>query len=332
MTAPTPPPRDPSAPAASKTDEAESSISREDSPGTGENSVHRPPNWVLPVVIGLLSTVWGSTYFVIREGLHDLPPFTSAAVRFCLASAVMAVLCAMLSKKEGGTRPTFSLVLVMGLGNFGICYGLVYWSETTLPSGMVSVLWATFPMLVAAVGLYGTRREPLRPAQWVGFGVGFLGVLLLFSTDVWALGAASVITALITLLGPMVGALGQTWVKRFGEGVSSLQLNRDGMIVGAAFLAVLAATTEDFGDARWTPRAVGSVVYLALAGTVLTFGLYYWALRWWDSYRMSIIAYLTPVLALTLGTLAGGEPLGWGTVAGTGLVLGGVGLVLRRSR
>jgi EamA domain-containing membrane protein RarD len=76
--------------------------------------------------------------------------------------------------------------------------------------------------------------------------------------------------------------------------------------------------------------AIASVLYLSLAGTVVTFSLYFWLLRHVAANRMSLIAYVTPVVALLLGGLVGREPItGW-TLAGTGLVLAGVGLVVRR--
>jgi drug/metabolite transporter (DMT)-like permease len=94
----------------------------------------------------------------------------------------------------------------------------------------------------------------------------------------------------------------------------------------------LALLLERDAPARWTPAAIGSIVYLALAGTVFTFGVYVWLLRHLPAYLLSLSSYLVPVLALLLGALIGGEPLTLTTFAGTLLVLGGVGLTLKRRR
>jgi drug/metabolite transporter (DMT)-like permease len=73
---------------------------------------------------------------------------------------------------------------------------------------------------------------------------------------------------------------------------------------------------------------VGSILYLALAGTVLTFGIYLWLLRYVPAYKLSLTAFVTPLVALLVGTLLGGEPLSMFTLLGCGCVLGGVALVL----
>lgn len=287
-----------------------------------------PRPWVTYAVIALLSTIWGSTYFVIRAGLEDLPPFTAAAVRFSVACALMAVLAHLLAGREGGGRPTRTMSLVMGLFNFGATYGIVYWAETILPSGLVSVLWAVFPMMTAVCVHWFLPGERLRPRQWGGFLIGFCGVALLFSTDLANLGPRAVPAGLVLLLSPAVAALGNTYIKRHGAAVSSLLLNRNGMAIGALALATVAVLRERDVAVEWTALAVGSVLYLAVIGTTLTFGLYYWVLRHAPAYRLSMTTYLTPVLALTVGAVLGGEPVGLHTIAGMALIIGGVGLVM----
>lgn len=279
--------------------------------------------------VSLLCLIWGSTWLVIREGLRDLPPFTSAGARFAVAAAVMALLARRLAAREGGAAPGLRITLALGGLCFGASYGIVYWTETRLPSGLVSVLWAVFPMLMAAAGHVALPGERLRPRQWTGFAAGFAGVVVLFRTDLAAIGPGAVSAGAVLLLSPLVSAVGTVVVKREGAGVSSLLLNRNGMALGAVLLLALAAATERDAPARWSGAAVASVLYLAIAGTVVTFGLYYWVMRYAPASRLSLIAYVTPAIALSLGAAVGDEPVGWHTVAGAALVLGGVAAVLR---
>jgi drug/metabolite transporter (DMT)-like permease len=287
----------------------------------------RPAEGVIHAVIALLSAIWGSTYFVIREGLRDLPPFTAAAARFALAGAVFTLIAPALARREGGARPSLRLSLAFGLANIALSYSLIYWCGRVLPSGLVSVLWSTFPLMMAASG-HLFLGERLAPRQVLGFVVGFLGIAALFATDLRALGPEALPAGALLLLSPLVSTAGNTLVKKHGERTSSLLLNRNGIWIGCAVIAALALALEGDSAPAWTPRALASVVYLALAGTVLTFGLYYWAMRYAPAYRLSTIAYLTPLLALTLGTLAGGEPFTAFTALGSALILGGVALVL----
>ncbi len=105
------------------------------------------------------------------------------------------------------------------------------------------------------------------------------------------------------------------------------------MAIGALVLATAALLTERDAPVQWTTQAVASVLYLAVIGTSVTFGLYFWALRYAPAYRLSLTSYLAPVLALTVGAVAGGEPVGPETIAGVALILAGVSLVmLKRKR
>lgn len=274
-----------------------------------------------------MSLVWGSTWVVIAEGLEDLPPFTSAAVRFAVAALVMALAAHLLAAREGGCAPPRHLVLAQGVLNFAGSYGIVYWTETRLPSGLVSVLWAVYPMMMAAVGHLLLPGERLRGRQWMGMAVGLVGVAVLFQTDLARIEGAGLV-GLVLLLSPLASAVGTALVKRDGAGVSSLLLNRNGMVLGALLLGLLALAVEGDAPAHWTPRALASIAYLSLMGTCLTFGLYYWAMRYAPAYQLSLIAYVTPVIALALGSLVRGERVTPGLLAGGALVLAGVALVM----
>ncbi len=282
------------------------------------------------LLIALLCFIWGSTWIVIKWGLADMPPFTSAGVRFVLAALIMTATTRWLSGREGGTRPPRWLAIVLGVTSFGISYSVVYWSETRLPSGIVSVLWSVFPMLMAVSGHFFLRGESLRPLQWLGFVVGFIGVSLLFITDVKSFGVGAIPAALVLLLSPLVSTVGTTLVKRFGSGVSSLALNRDAMWVGASILCAAALATERDATVRWTVPAILGILYLAIVGTAVAFGLYFWLLRHRPANHLSLISYVTPAVALFLGAAFGETPITRYTVAGSLLILVGIALVMRK--
>jgi drug/metabolite transporter (DMT)-like permease len=280
------------------------------------------------LLIALLCAIWGSTWVVIRGGLEDLPPFTSAAARFVLAAAAMALVTQVLRQREGGASPAAWLWLTLGALNFASSYAIVYHTETRLPSGLVALLWGIFPMLSALAGHFAIPGERLRAAHWIGFATGLLGLALLFLTDIASFGPEAIPAALFLLLSPIVSTVGNTLAKLHGKGVSSLALNRNAMAFGAVLLSALAFALEKPLEVTWTPRAAASVVYLALAGTVLTFGLYFWLMRHVAASSLSLIAYVTPVIALALGWMFG-ETLTLSTIGGAVLIVGSVALVVR---
>jgi len=276
--------------------------------------------------VGLLGVIWGSTWLVIRESLDDLPPFISAATRFTVAWVLMVAVCVVLSKREGGGRAPLWLIGVTGTLNFAGSYGIVYWAEEVLPSALTSILWAVYPLVVAIVAHCLLPDERLNLRQGTGFIVGFLGVVALFASDVHGLGPEAVSRSLVLMISPLIVAVATVLIKRYGANVSSLRLNRDAMLLGAAELWLVVWWTEDLGDAEWTPRAVLAVGYLAAIGTVLTFSVLFWLLRYAPANKLSVIPYVSPVVALLLGVAIAGESLT--AMAPLGLVLILVGILL----
>jgi len=289
-----------------------------------------PSPIVVRVLIAILCLIWGSTWLVIKGGLRDLPPFTSAGVRFAIAAVIMIGVASLLGRREGGARPPVWLWIVQGTMSFAMSYGIVYYTETILPSGLVSLLFGVYPMLQALAGHFFLDEERLMPYQWIGFGIGLLGLILLFRTDLQSFGPEGIPTGLLLMLSPLSVVVGTTLVKRFGGGVNSTLLNRNGMFVGAALLLGVAFALERDAAVAWTPAAIASVLYLAIMGTVVTFSLFFWLLRSAPAHKMALIAYVTPAIALFLGWAFAGEPVTVWTLSGAACVLSGVLLVVHR--
>ncbi|MDG1983009.1 MAG: EamA family transporter [Planctomycetota bacterium] len=282
------------------------------------------------VAVTIMCLVWGSTWFVVRAGLGEMQPFGSGGLRFFLAWVLMLAVAPWIARKEGGAPPTLRLVVVMASGNFAISYGIVYWAEQTLPSGLTAVLWAVFPMMTAFVAQLQGVESRLRGLQWCGLAVGFVGVVLLFLTDVRSVGGDAVERGLVLLLSPLVSAFSTAYVKRHGAHVSAALLNRSALLLGSLMLLGASLVVEGGVSLPSTATGAFGVLYLALFGTVLTFTLYFWVLRQASTVALSLIAYVTPAIALLVGAMLGEESVTRWTLVGLTLVLFGCGLVLRR--
>lgn len=278
----------------------------------------------------VLCLVWSSTWLVIKEGLEDLPTFGSAAARFLIAGLVMLPLAPRLARREGGTPPATWLWLVVGTMQFAFSFGVVYWSEQHLPSALVSLLWATYPLLIAVAGRIVLPDERLGARQWLGLSVGFAGVALLFLTDLRSLGPECVPAGLVLLLSPLSSSISTVLVKRHGGGTSSALLNRAALLHGGVLLAVASFVAGERWPAETTARGVFSLAYLSVIGTVLTFSLFFWLMRHMPAYRLALISYVTPGLAMLLGAAVGGEPVGPTTLLGAAVILAGVALSAKK--
>lgn len=289
-----------------------------------DRPMHAPGPWTVVACLALLCAIWGSTYLVIREGLADLPPFTAAGIRFAIAGAVLSALAPALARREGGRAPTWRLNLAHGLCNIGVSYGIVYWAELTVPSGLASLLWAVYPLMMAASGHFFLPGERMTRTRWLGLVVGFAGVAWLFATDLRSIGPEAIPAGAILLVSPAIYTFGTTIIKRQGAGTSSILVNRNGILIGAVALLAVGLTVEHDVELRWTPRALFSVAYLSIIGTVVTFSLYFWLMRFASATKLSLIAYVIPAVALTLGAALADEPFHLSTLGGMLLILTGV--------
>jgi drug/metabolite transporter (DMT)-like permease len=289
---------------------------------------------LVPALIALLCLIWGSTWWAIRVCLAVQPPLSSAALRFLLAGAAMAALAPALRRVDRAPAPPAWLWLATGTLNFAGSYGVLYVAEQRVTSGVAAVLWAIFPLLMASSGVVWLG-ELMVARQWLGLLVSFAGIVVVFAGDLGADPAAGdrdLAMALLLLVSPVISAVGTTLVKRFGKGTSSVLLNRNGMLFGAVLLAAVAGAREAPLAMPWTWRVVFATLYLAVAGTAVTFGAWFWLLQRVPASRLALVSYVTPVLAVALGAFVGDGTFGAPLAIGTLLVVGGIALVVQKRK
>ncbi len=287
---------------------------------------------VVPLLIAFLCLVWGSTWWAIRVCLEAQPPLFSAALRFALAAATMALLVPALRRFDQKPAPPTWLWLATGAGSFAGSYGILYVAEQHVPSGIAAVLWAVFPLLMAVSGVF-VLGEKLTGRQFAGFLVSFFGIVALFVGDLGNPGSTLIVEPALLLLGsPIVSAVSTTLVKKYGSNSSSVLLNRNSMLFGAVLLAGAALLREDPAAIRWTWSSSLALVYLAVVGTAFTFGIYFWLLQRVPASRLSLVSYVTPVLAMLLAELVGDGKADAYAWIGTGFVVAGVALVVTRRK
>jgi drug/metabolite transporter (DMT)-like permease len=298
-----------------------------------------PTRPLATATLALLVGIWGTTWAAIRIGLEGIPPLTGVALRFGLAGVLLWVTALALGLRGERLRAPLWLWAAHGLLTFGASYGLVYWAEQWVPSGLAAVLFATFPLFVAVLAHFTLDGERLRPGAALGLAIGFAGVAVVFSEDFDALvGPRVAFAGAVMLLAPLSSALSQVVVKRWGAAIHPVPLNAGAMVLAAAAVGVLAAVVEHDRSVRFTPATVGSLLYLAVVGTAVTFTLYFWLLRHMQATTLSLIAYTIPLVALAVGAAVFGEPVTGRVLVGAALVIGGTtlaswrGAVIRRRR
>lgn len=288
------------------------------------------PSQPLAIATAVLMTViWGTTWAVIRVSLDGFPPLKGLAIRFAIAAAILLPVARFAGVRLGRERHEAALWLMQSAFAFGFAYGLVYWAEQWVPSGLAALLFSTMPFFVALFAFFAIPEERLGILGLCGLVVGFGGVAVIFSEDLGQLGGAAVRrAALVVLAAPLCAALAQVAVKRWGRKIHALSLTAVPMAMSALMLGILAAWWERGRPIVLDPAPVAAVLYLAVVGSAIAFSLYFWLLKYVPVTKLSLITYAIPVVAVAIGTIFLDEPLTLRMVAGGSLVIAGGALVM----
>jgi drug/metabolite transporter (DMT)-like permease len=275
----------------------------------------------------LLCLVWGSTWLVIKVGYGGLGPFNVAALRFFLAGALFAPIVPMFGARWPRGRTEWSLIVWVGLVLFAADYGLIYWAEQYLESGLTAILFATLPLITIALAHLYVPGDRITARKLSGTLLAFVGVVTLFGDHV-RLDAGKTGPMLAIIASAVCAAGAGVASKRHGAGLHPAALNAPAMLVGAVALLVASRLS---GESFTLPRDAvtwGAIAYLAIAGSVITFLIYFSLLKTWSVTSLSFISVFTPAIALFLGFVFLDErPTLW-TLVGTVLILAGVTLAL----
>ena len=275
-------------------------------------------------VYAMLCFIWGSTWLTIRIGLESLTPIFSAGIRFSVASIFIIILMKIRGVRMQWDKVSVRLYLIMGFFSFVIPFGLVYWAEQFVPSGMASVLFAVFPFFVAIFSYISIPNESIDRFKVIGIILGFMGIVIIFSKSLggditdYLLGMIAIV-----LSGIMQASIAVT-IKKHGHHLNPLSMNFVPMVIAGISMLILGFTFENISSNVYDENAILSILYLAFFGSVVTFTSYYWLIKRINLVILSLIAFLTPIVALFLGFLFYNEQLSTRHFIGSSFVLFGV--------
>lgn len=285
--------------------------------------------WAALVVVYL---VWGSTYLAIRVAVRHLPALGMAGVRYLVAGALLYPVAIRSGNAEtrAADRPgrrQWAGCAVIGLLLLAVGNGGVSLSEQSVPSGLAAALVATVPLwtVVFAVPI-DRQRLDLRAAA--GLPLGLLGVAVLATGGSTRAHLSGVVVVLVAAAG---WALGSVLGHRLRLPRRALLGAAMEMLVGGSLLIVAAAVRGDLGHVRWAGVPTTSWIalgYLVIAGSILGFTAYGYALAHLPLPVVSTYAYVNPVVAIALGVVVLHEGFSARDAVGAALVVGSVALTL----
>src|SRR5215217_6213981 len=267
----------------------------------------------------VLCGIWGSTWLFIKLGLEDLPPFTFAGIRFVISCAIVFSIIRIRGMRLPRARADWILLAVTGILSFGLNYGLLFWGEQYISSGLAALLQATIPAFGLVFAHFHLPGERLSWSRIGGVIVGVCGVGVVFSNQLAVVGCAALV------FGSMCAAYANVLVKAYGKHLDPAILAGGQMVFGLLLLLGVGIPLEGNPfDFRWTPMAVIALFYLAIVGSVIAFLLYYWLVLNMDVTNSMLIALVTPVVAVILGMIVLDEEIGWRTLIGGAMIIFGI--------
>jgi drug/metabolite transporter (DMT)-like permease len=284
----------------------------------------RPAAWKTLLAFGVIYFVWGSTYLAIRIGVHEVPPLLFAAMRF--GTAGFALLAWTIAKGERMPRGKEWLTLTILAAMIFLCdYGLLFWAEQRVPSGIASVMLGTIPafMALSEIIFLRTQKLTLRLALALLIGIGGVAVLMSRSLN---LGGAPIDTkgALALLVAAVTWSIASALPKMMPMPESKVVGSAMQMTIGGLMLIVVAGGAGEF--ARFHPATVSrgvwwALIYLIVAGSIIGFTAYVWLLHHESPTKVGTYAYVNPVVAVITGYFLGGEALDARIILGAAFVL-----------
>src|SRR5207247_4397171 len=259
-----------------------------------EAKIHRPA-WKTLLAFATIYLVWGSTFLAIRVGVREVPPFLLAAIRFVIAGLVLYGWMIAHGERSPGGRQWVSAFLLAVL-IFVLDYGLLFWAEQRVPSGVAAVMMATIPVFMALseIILLGTQRVTLRLALALLIGIGGVAVLMSHSLNV---GGAPIDTtgAVALIVASISWSVASALTRKLPLPPSKVMRSGAQMLVGGVLLALTAAALGEFRN--FHPGTVSraawlALLYLIVAGSIVAFTAYVWLIHHESPTKVGTYAYV----------------------------------------
>ncbi len=288
-----------------------------------ETATHRPA-WKTLLAFAIIYFVWGSTFLAIRIGVREVPPFLLAAIRFLVAGgALYGWMLAQGERSPSGRQWMSALLLAVLI--FVLDYGLLFWAEQRVPSGVAAIMMATIPAFMAVSEIILLRTQRLTVRLSLALLIGLAGVAVLVSRSL-NLGGAPIdrAGAVALIVASISWSLASALSRKLPLPDSKVMSSGTQMLAGGVLLAIAAGALGEFRD--FHPSTVSlaawfSLFYLIVAGSIVAFTAYVWLIHHESPTKVGTYAYVNPLVAVVIGYFLGGEALGLRTLLGAAFVL-----------
>lgn len=282
----------------------------------------------MPIILAYLMVVliWGTTPLAIQFSNDSVSFMTACALRMLLALMVALVINALLGRRLFDRPGVWKVYAVASIGIFPNM-PLVYWSAQLVPSGLIAVIFSLSPFVTGLLSWWLLGDNPFNRKRLMALVMAVLGLAVIFRDQLQvdarsALGVAGILGSCFLFSFSSVN------LKKINAGSDAFNQTAGSLLFATPGLLVLWWLFDGGWPEGMGALSAGAVVYLAVMGSLLGFTLFFYVLGNMSPTAVSLITLITPVLALTLGSLLAEERFSAWMLTGTGLVAAGLLLYL----
>jgi drug/metabolite transporter (DMT)-like permease len=291
---------------------------------------------VLLLLEALFVLTWNSGFIGAEFGLPNAGPFTQLFWRYLTLTGLLAAWLALARRLTWPGWPAAGTAAVVGVLAHGVWLSCALVAlDLGVPAGVVALVTALQPLVTGALS-GPVVGEPTAPRQWLGLGVGFLGVAIAVGGRLAGDGpapAAGYLLPFLAVLAITAASLTQRRLERDGA-ARRLPLAETLLFQAAATaLALLPPALLLEGLAtHWTPAFVAATAWLVGVVSLGAYGLMWVLIARRDATRVASLFYLSPPVTMVMAWLAFGDPVTGGDLLGLAVAAAGVALVHRGGR
>jgi drug/metabolite transporter (DMT)-like permease len=278
-----------------------------------------------------LCAIWGSTWLAIKIGLADLPPISFVAFRFVIAAAILFAIA--FRRFPLPSRADYPLLAVTGFLMFAVNYGLLFWGEQYVSSGLAAILQATIPTFGLVFAHFYLPAERLKWERVLGALLALGGVTIICAKLLDFQGVMAFWGGVAIVVGAAATSYANVLIKARGKKFAPAMISAWQMLFALGPLLLIGFLQE--GNPihfHWSKTAIACLLYLSLVGSVATFLMFYWLMNRIAVTNLLTISFITPPLAVALGWFAAGETLSRWAILGAFFILAGIVLIWWKSK
>ncbi len=277
-----------------------------------------------------LCFLWGTTYLAIKIGVEHFPPFLFSGIRFVIAGGLITLAYAF---QKNSIWPTFTEVKKLFFSGSLIFIGgnlFLVIAEQTVPSGLAALVNTAFPLWIVIITRLWNPAEKTPFIALLGIIIGFGGQFLIFYEQLFLLNKSAYFVGIILcVLGVINGAVGSIHMKRFPVSTPPVLTGGLQMLICGIVTSLIGILQGEISQLNSEPEGWLSMLYLIIAGSILGYSLFVYALQHLPAAMVSVYAYVNPIVALWLGSLLLQESISQRTIFAMVVTLVGVFIVSR---